>query len=127
MGIKIFGVDIQKVVAQAIPPGALPAMTLRKMTPGVRNPLSLAAGTNPTFADYATRGITSELMQSEIDDAAGIKKGMKKVLLIAEPLATAGVEPAKDDIVVTDEGELVVAAILERDPATAAWVLACRG
>lgn len=128
MGVKLFGVDVAKEVAKAMPSGnrGLPPATLRKYIAGAINPSNITAGPAYTTTDYATRGFASPFTIKEIDGTL-VQRGDKKVLLIGEPLFKANVQPAPDDRVILGGETLVVVAIIDRDPAFATWVLQCRG
>jgi len=128
VGVKLFGVDVAKVVAQAMPAGnkGLPAATLRKFTAGATDPNNLTAGPTYTSADYATRGFAQAFRLDQVDGRT-VLMGDKKVLLLGEPLFKANVQPAPNDRVIVGGETLVVIRVLDRDPASATWSLQCRG
>ena len=122
MGIKLFGVDIAKEVANAIPSSAMPVAVLRKIAQGALTAGQLTRG-----------GICVDFSKRKHPSASNVQVGDKEVLLLAEPLN--GVEPAKDDQVDVIEvlngtsttRSMTIVQVLIRDPAAATWILQCRG
>lgn len=133
MGIKLFGVDIARIVSDAMPTGQMPAATLRKVTQGALTSGQLTGAPEQTETSYTTRGVVTGFVKRPHPDARDVQVGDKEVLLLAEPLA--GVEPAKDDyldVVEVVNGTsttrtLTIVSILGRDPGQATWTLQCRG
>lgn len=110
----LFGVDVAGILAAELGPGML-AATLTVVTPGVRNPADLAAGTNATTAVHACRGIIADYTTREIDDAL-IKMGDRKVTLLAKTISGGSVVPKPNDKV-TIEGATYRIVRVERDAA----------
>lgn len=133
MGIPLFGVDIAKIVATAMPKGALPDAILRKTSDGTTDPANLTASPTVVTTDYATRGFSSDFAVSEVAAvgvATGVQvaRGDRKILLLGEPLYAAGdVRPTVDDFVILGGETLLVVGVIGRDPASATWQLQCRG
>ena len=133
MGIKLFGVDIAKEVANAIPSSAMPVAVLRKIAQGALTAGQLTRGGTQTPTTYSTRGICVDFSKRKHPSASNVQVGDKEVLLLAEPLN--GVEPAKDDQVDVIEvlngtsttRSMTIVQVLIRDPAAATWILQCRG
>jgi hypothetical protein len=133
VGIKLFGVDIGKIVSDAMPVGSMPVATLRKASDGAVDPANLTASPAVTYTDYTTRGIVASFAVNEtmaVGLATGVQvaRGDKKVLLLGEPLYSAGdVKPTVDDLVVIGGETLIIVGVIGRDPASATWKLQCRG
>lgn len=125
---KLFGVDIQKIVHQAIPRGTkgLPALTLRKWTNGVRDPADLGGGTQPTYQDYEAHGVATTYTLHSLPDSVNVQVGDKKVVVIARALDLKGVRPEKEDEMIV-AGETLRVVWVSRDPAVATYEVACRG
>lgn len=125
---KLFGVDIQKIVSDAIPSGpkGLPSVTLRKLTNSVRDPSNLSAGPVITYEEYVTRGVATTYTLREANDAPGVQVGDKKIVVIARPLDKLGVVPSKQDEIIV-QGETLTIVWVMRDPAVATYVIAARG
>jgi hypothetical protein len=125
---RIFGLDIARIVSQAIPPSAVPSMVLRQWTAGTRTTGHVAAGTQPTSQDYACRGIFDSYVRRPMMDADQVQVGDKKFLIIAQPLNDAGVIPEVDDEIVDAQGASYrVVYVPERDPASATYEVFARG
>lgn len=128
MGQLFFGVDIQAVVADAIGPSDLPPITLRKRSSANPTTPPLSGPPVITTTDYLTRGVVEKMKRRSADGAQLVSTGDQKVILIAKPLADAGVVPDVDDeIVTTTDGTLRITEVLDRDPAVAHYAVMCRG
>lgn len=119
---KLFGVDIQGILANAIPVGSWPAVTLTQRTPGTRTPGSEASGTNPTSNSYTSRGIVDRYRRSFKQGAQKWVQSSHRVLIIAKPFEDLSVQPKADDLLVV-EGLTFSVIHVERDPAAATWTL----
>lgn len=115
---KIFGVDIRKVVGQAVGSG-LPLVSLLKVTPGTRTTGSLSGGNNPTSQSFSVRGVVSAINVSRFE--APIDDATAQVTLIADGLPET-VSPAVGDEIVADGVQYVVVNV-KTDPAKAAHTL----
>lgn len=118
---KLFGVDIAAIIDGAMSSGLLPA-TLHSVTPGVRTPGDPTAGTNPTTADLACRGIQDDYNTNEIDGTL-VRVGDRKILLIGNSIVGLVVPKPSDQI--TIEGTRYTVIRVERDPASATYL--CQG
>lgn len=110
MGRKLFGVDIQSEVAKAMPKGSMPVFYLKKGA-----------------VSYESRGNMGMFSLEERDDDKSIQRGDQKIVLIAEPLDRAGVEPATHDIIVDDAGKNYTVVKARTNSARATWICQCRG
>lgn len=114
----IFGVDLAKIIGDAIGPGVL-AATLIKKTPGTRTSLSQSAGTNPTSTSYSCRGFVESYSHREL--SLGLAKEQdKKVTLLGATISGGTVYPVPGDQV-TIEGATYDVVAVARDPAGAVY------
>lgn len=136
MGTKFFGIDIQAEIAKAIPRTAMPNFVLtKKPLPTDDTELLSGPGTPGTPVDYPCHGAVLDFKLEEMDldstkgepeDAQGVVRGDKKILVIAKPLADAGVFPEPDDTITV--GAVAYRVVNARtDAATAKWICHCRG
>jgi hypothetical protein len=125
MGLKVFGVDVAKIVAQKVGPG-LHAMTLIRKVPTTREPGNLAGGTQPTEVSYPCRGIEATLEQRFIDGDK-VKITDVAILLLGDTIDGGNVEPRGGDRLTSDGKTRAVIRVLDRDPAKATWLVACVG
>lgn len=124
---RIFGIDIQAEIANAITSSDMPNFLLRKKVIGVRDPTELSGGTNSaTPDDYRCHGMITKYSFEDMQAAPGIQYGDKRVVLIAKPLADAGVVPEIDDFLVVGE-EILTILSARTNSAEAVWILQCRG
>ena len=122
MGNPLFGVDIAKLIADAIGPGVLDA-TLTRVVPGSRG-ANLTGGTNPTTTAYACKGFIDSKMREAIDGTL-VKDGDVTIVLIGNTISGGTVAPQTSDQV-TIEGSTYVVSGLDRDPAGATFTLLCQ-
>lgn len=122
MGNPLFGVDIAKLIADAIGPGVLDA-TLSRVVPGSRG-ANLTGGTNPTTTSYACKGFIDSKMREAIDGTL-VKDGDVTIVLIGGTISGGTVSPQTSDTV-TIEGSTYVVSALDRDPAGATFTLLCQ-
>lgn len=130
MGRKLFGIDVQKEIASAMPKVDCPFVgTLVKTPEPTENPTELSGpGTPGTPVEYDVRGFVLEYALEEAQRSPGVLKGDKKILLIAKPLADAGVQPESEDVIVdADTGLEYTVVTAKTDAATAKWICQCRG
>jgi len=125
---KLFGVDIQAELANAIPSGdaGFPAITLTHSTPGTRTPGVPDGGTNPVVDSYTTRGIIAEYKKMFANGPDKWVMTTHMILLIAKPLADLGVKPQMGDRL-TQNGVTYVIVRETGDPAEAQWTCYCVG
>lgn len=97
--------------------------TLIKVAPGTRTNGALAAGTNPTTANYACKGFVSSFSAQQIDGTL-IRVEDRKISIFGSSL-TAGVEPKPGDRITIEGITFNVINDVERDPASVKYV--CHG
>jgi len=131
MGIKLFGVDVEAVVADAIPVGSIPEATLTKVSYASRNPADLTAGKVGTPTAYVTRGVLDEVRRAGDSNLLGSGDSMRRdrdapsILLLAAPLHAAGVVPEANDLI-TIGGRNWRVIRVQPDPARASYTCQCR-
>lgn len=118
--------EIAKIAASAlIGAGMTKDAILIKVTPGIRNPAAVSAGTNPTTVSYPVKGIpadTRSLMAS-----GTLITGVDRVIRILGATLPAGVVPVSGDrITMESSTSTIVAQGVSRDPASATFVCQCR-
>lgn len=126
MAFKIAGVDIAKTVAKAVAPllqGTEFAMTLTRVTPGVRGP-DVTAGTNPTETAHTCKGVVSDYAVGQIDGTI-IKQGDRRIVILAGTIAPAAVPVPNDKLTV--EGRTYRIVDVRRDPVAATYECQARG
>lgn len=123
MGNKLFGKDIAGVLASKLGPLLL-GFTLIKVTSGARDAADPSAGTSPTEASHACRGILEDYRDGQYDETI-IKRGDRKALILGDTLPT-GVVPEPSDKV-TAEGRGFVIVGVTRDPDGATYTCQLRG
>lgn len=137
MGVKLFGVDVQAEIAKAMPATSLPNFTLTK-TPLSTDDTNLLSGpgTAGTPVAYSVWGVVLDYRLEEMDtdsthqepeDAAGVIRGDKKILIVAKPLADAGVQPEPGDVITLASGLTYRVVSARTDAAEAKWICQCRG
>ena len=119
---QLFGLNIAAIVDGAIQQaGGVKTGTLTKSAPGTRTPGSVTGGTNPTPTAYSFRGFvenrTSQRRPGELVKVSG-----EFVSILGNSLP-AGVEPEANDLVAIEGTEYTVTGVVERDPASALYVL----
>lgn len=124
MGNTLFGIDIAGIIDQEMSAGLLD-LTLIKITPGTRTVGQLTAGTNPTSASTAGKGIIDDYQDRQINETT-IKRGDRRVLIIGNSLSGGAVIPEAGDQV-TIEGATYEIVGVERDPAAATYTCQVRG
>lgn len=119
---KLFGIDIAGIVNKAMGSG-LPAVTLVKVTPGLRVDGSLTAGTNPSTNQFPARGFVDTYQDKAIDGTL-IKQGDRKMLILGASIA-GGQVPSQGDQVIAESRTYEVIDV-KRDPAAATYECQCR-
>jgi len=120
MGIKLFGIDIAKIIKDEMANG-LPEMILIKDTVGARTPGSLSAGQSKTPVNHTCNGFTETYKEDEIDGTT-IKKGDHKIMIIGDTL-DSGIVPAPGDRITTESQTFTIQEKgVERDPAAATYL-----
>jgi len=127
---KLFGLNIAKVVAQAIGKDLL-AATLTTYAPGARNPANLSAGRQPVIYAGEARGYWEDFTPRQVDGERILSDDRKAVLLGgtikgARPGNKGGPIPQTDDVITMDGVSLRVVRRLSRDPAGATYTFQCR-
>jgi len=117
VGIKLFGVDVAKVVNKAMGKGLLP-VTLTVVTPGTRSSSALAAGTQPTSVSHPCRGLVEDYNERLIDGET-IRDGDRKVLILGDSLPSGVVPKGTDRVTVL--GKTYVIVHVNADPAAATY------
>lgn len=122
MGNNLFGANISGKVAAALGSKLL-AATLVKRTPGTRTTTARDAGTNPTESRHTARGIVEEYSATQIDGTL-VRRGDRRVLLLADTIAGRKVPAQNDSIVI--EGQTYVVVAVTRDPDAATFTCQVR-
>lgn len=123
---KLFGVDIQGIIATAIPKGMMPEITLTVHTAGTPTPGNLIGGVHPVANSYKTRGMTERFRKKFQNGPNTWVESTHRVMLIAKPLADLGIEPQAENTLTTPDGTMTILSV-ERDPAAATYSCYCRG
>lgn len=127
MANKFWGVDIQAEIAGAATPSDLPNFYLQKRASGIRDPLSLAGGTNDgPPVNYACHGMITDYSSDEMRELPLVQKGDKRIMLIAKPLADLGVLPEPEDLIISGARTYTVIDV-SGNSAEAVWLCQCRG
>lgn len=121
MGNGLFGSMAGKI-ASILGPMYLSA-TLTKVTPGTRGTDSLA-GTNPTSASYACRGLISSYDQSQIDGTL-ITVLDRRIELLGDTIAGGDVAPEPSDCVLIEGTDYLLVAV-QRDADRTSYVCQSR-
>ena len=121
MGNPLFGVNISKLVADALGPGLLDA-TLSVITPGTRSE-DPTAGRQPTSVDFPCKGFIDSKDREEIGGTL-VKDGDVVIVLLGDTIDGGDSAPWVNDRV-TIEGETYRIQGLDRDPAAATYTLLC--
>jgi hypothetical protein len=128
MGRLIFGIDIQGEIANAVKPTDALPFVLRKYTlPAEDTNLLSGPGTVATPVDYLCHGFELDFTAKDMERSPGVERGDKKILLIAKPLADAGVRPETEDLIIDASGNEYTVITANTDTAIAKWVCQCRG
>lgn len=119
---------IGKAFAKYGGPIGVRAMTLTKVTPGVRAPDAQSAGTNPTTLTYACKGIVESFSTHIVDTM--IKTEDRKISLFASEIEDGVAPDVNDKITVGSETYRIVGGRdgkgVSWDPATAVYVCHAR-
>lgn len=120
---ELFGLDIAGIINDAFV-GQLVSGTLTQVVPGARN-ANVTSGRAKTNTDHAfTDGIIDSYTDDEIDGTT-IKAGDRRILIIAETLASSVVPKANWTVTIESDTYRIVR--VHRDPAAATFTLQCRG
>lgn len=122
MGEKFLGVDIAGLVNKHLSP-IVKAATLVKKTSGTRDSADLAGGTKPSSAPFTARGFVANYRDGQIDGTL-ITKSDRKIVLIADSIASAQVPKPGDRITIEGATFVIKDDGVSRDPASATYV--CR-
>lgn len=121
---KLFGVDIQSLVAKNIGPGVFP-ITLIQVTKGVRTPGSLTRGTNSTEVPVTGKGFEDSYSDHHISNTS-TKESDRKITLIWGTFPSGTAAPKNGDKVVSDGVTYLIAKDgVTRDPASATFTCHC--
>jgi hypothetical protein len=77
--------------------------------------------------DYPCHGFILEYSAKEMERSPGVIRGDVKILLIAKPLADAGVVPEAQDVLIDSAGKHYTVITAKTDTAVAKWVCQSRG
>ena len=121
MGNPLFGVNISKLVADALGPGLLDA-TLVSYTPGTRE-ADPTAGRQPTSISFPCKGFIDSKDREEIGGTL-VKDGDVVIVLLGDTINGGATVPVVGDRV-TIEGASYRIEGLDRDPAAATYTLLC--
>lgn len=126
MGLKLFGVDVAQVVADAMPASSMPSSFILRKIPTEANTAGSLTGENLTTpVDYNCHGAIVDYTQSEFEESQQIKRSDRKIVIIALPLTNAGVAPEKDDRIV-DGSRVYVVIHVRSDAMVAHYECQCR-
>lgn len=116
--------DMAKLIGNGMKAaGMTRAATLTVITPGTRTPGALSAGTNPTEADAAARGIVVRWRRLMLN-ATTVQATDRVVLLFGSTIAGGATPKVGDKI--TIEGVTSRIVDIERDPAAATYTCLTR-
>lgn len=118
------GVDIPALIDASLSDSLLPA-TLVKFSPGVPSSSMLTAGANPEKKTYPCRGVVTDYSAYEMAQGL-VKLGERKILLIANSIASAQVPEPNDQIQIEGGTWRVCEQGVTRDPAAAAYTCKVR-
>ena len=125
MANELFGIDIAKVVNDAIASaGGVLDATLIKVTAGTRTAGSLTSGTNPTESPLRCKGFYDDAQKSRFPNTLVQKDTRIAAILGASVPGRVAPEPG-DKITLENETSEVL-EILERDPASALYLCLVR-
>lgn len=119
---KNLGINIPKLINDNLGASLLPA-TLHKVSNGARDPLDPTAGPTETETDYACRGFIDSQDQENIDGTL-VRAGDRVVTLLGASIE-GGQVPSTEDRV-TIEGTKYTIVTVDRDPASATYILTVR-
>ena len=123
---KLFGLNIAGIVNSSIAAaGGVHPGVLTRTTAGTRDPANLAGGTNPTSASYSFKGF-AEVEGDRREGTTVATSGGTVTILGAsvKPIgAAAAIDgPEVNDVVVLEGVTYTLSELVERDPASAAYV-----
>lgn len=123
MGTKLFGVDIARIVNQAIG-RQLVKITFKKRSDGA--PTTVTGPLATSFRSYTVRGFEDPLEVERLPATA--VNTVSRVISILGDSLPRGVEPAPGDRIVYLGSELeIVGDGVSSDPARALYTCGCRG
>lgn len=136
MADKFFGIDIQAEIAAAMTASDMPNFTLTKI--GIPTPGAVLSGPGTpatpvayscwgAVLDYTVQEMDLDATKNEPEDSPGVIQGDKKILIIAKPLADAGVTPEPGDVITLSSGKTYRVVDAKTDAATAKWICHTRG
>jgi len=115
--VKLFDGGIRKIVGNALSPHFFDAVLTRYAIPAspARKPWDAGTPTETTFTCKALFEDYSEALRLD----GTVKRGQRKVLILAQTLSTT--PRATDKLTITSLGESAVIAEVATDPARACW------
>lgn len=119
---------IAKLVGTAlVNAGMTKPATLTKVTPGVRQPGAIAAGTNPTERTFAARGLVADMRSFQASGTL-LKDISRVVRLFGSTIADGAVPEPGDRISIEGTTSTIAGegGAVSRDPAGASYVCQCR-
>lgn len=126
MSLKLFGVDLKKVIGKAMPKGKLPALVLIKITREEPVDAPATEEDEATETEYTCRGVSSTYDQRR---NGGQFSGDREIMIIADSLPAGVVPENQDKIRISSENdeEYVIEGLVSRDPAGATYICICKG
>lgn len=121
----LFGIDIAGLVAETLS-GQLITGSWVTRTFGSRTPGSLTEGRAPTEVTITFEGIFENIAKKYREEDTNIKVEDQAILMIVGSFSPAGYEPQPDDTIMLEGRTVRVYKILERDPASATFLVATR-
>jgi hypothetical protein len=127
MGKKLFGIDVQKLVADAFKPKDTQKFILRKKSYAGYDPANPTSGRVETQVDYPCNGMVTSYSRFIFAQDDLIEDGDMRAVVVGRPLALQGVEPTKDDLFVDDEGTVYTIVKSDTTGLRATYILQIRG
>lgn len=123
MGELLFGIDMQQVIGDSIPPSDMPSFTLIQVS---SDPTTLG-NDQIDEASYTCHGAITDYCLDDLAKNPLIQAGDKMAVIIGKPLNDLGVEPQLNWVLVDQVGRRYT--IMKADSTTfrASWILQCRG
>lgn len=119
----LFGVDIAKEISDAFS-GELEDVTLTRDNPGTYDPLTDSYSGGGTPSTFTSEGIVQKYDKKLIADGV-VQRNDREILILAEPLGTVpsnGGDNRKADSIEI-EGETFTVVSVDKDPATATYIV----
>lgn len=120
---KLFGLDLAKIVSNAIKAtGDVRDVTLTKTTPGSRTIGQLTAGTNPTTVTHTCKGFVSTAEERRANSTSAQATAI--VSIFGATVNSGTTAPEVNDLATIDGETYLLTELLEADPAGALYEFA---